>query len=127
MPQAPKPLTPHLSARHRFGAELRASRVERGLSQAELARLVHVHPDLIAKVEKALRWPTYELVIACDAALDGNGTLRDLWPAVTSERGRLRTRALGASEVAEVDLPAGLEPIDQVANRLWSRVCCTDR
>lgn len=61
MPQAPKPLDPSLSARHRFGAELRAMRTERKMSQADLAREVHVHPDQIAKVEKATRWPTGDL------------------------------------------------------------------
>ncbi|MBO0868125.1 MAG: helix-turn-helix domain-containing protein, partial [Micromonosporaceae bacterium] len=57
MAQAPRSLDPGRSARHQFGAELRRLRLARGLSQAGLARLVHVSPDLVAKVEKAERWP----------------------------------------------------------------------
>jgi ribosome-binding protein aMBF1 (putative translation factor) len=52
---------PNLSGKHRFGAELDAARVGSAMSQADLAKLVHVHPDLIAKVEKATRWPTEAL------------------------------------------------------------------
>lgn len=88
MPQKPKRLEPQLSARNRFGAELRAWREHRDLSQAKLARLVHVHPDLIAKVEKAARWPSRELAGYCDAVLCAGGILVGLWPAVEAERTR---------------------------------------
>jgi len=33
---------------------------------ATLGRTVHVSPDLIAKVEKATRWPTHSLVARCE-------------------------------------------------------------
>lgn len=94
VPQTPKPLTPHRSARHHFGAALRAARVEQGMSQAQLARMVHVHPDLIAKVEKAVRWPTQGLIAACDKALGKAGPLLELWPAVDAERSRGHQRLL---------------------------------
>jgi DNA-binding XRE family transcriptional regulator len=55
MAQAPKPLDPSLSVQHRFGAELRAFRIRKAMSQADLAKLIHVSPDLVAKVEKACR------------------------------------------------------------------------
>jgi transcriptional regulator with XRE-family HTH domain len=90
MPQAPKPLDPSLSTRHRFGAELRRWRELRGLSQAALARLVHVSPDLIAKIEKADRRPTQSLANACDRLLSADGSLASIWPEIERElRGQL--------------------------------------
>jgi tRNA (adenine37-N6)-methyltransferase len=89
--QAPKPLNPQLSALDRFGAELRSWRERRGLSQAALARLVHVHPDLIAKVEKAVRRPTRDLVVGCDAQLGTGGALLGLWLSAAAERSRAGT------------------------------------
>jgi tRNA (Thr-GGU) A37 N-methylase len=89
--QAPKPLNPQLSALDRFGAELRSWRERRGLSQAALARLVHVHPDLIAKVEKAVRRPTRDLVVGCDAQLGAGGALLGLWLSAAAERSRAGT------------------------------------
>lgn len=87
MSQAPKSLNPDLSARDRFGAELRSWRQRAGLSQAALARLVHVHPDLIAKVEKAVRRPSRDLAADCDAALGAGGSLLGLWaPAAADPR-----------------------------------------
>jgi len=86
MPQAAKQLNPDLSARDKFGAELRRWRQTRGLSQAVLARLVHVSPDLVAKVEKAQRWPTARLVSRWDEVLDAGGALSELWPAVAAQR-----------------------------------------
>ena len=88
MPQIPKRLEPQLSARNRFGAELRAWRQHRDLSQAKLARLVHVHPDMIAKVEKASRWPSRDLAGYCDTVLRAGGVLAGLWIAVEAERTR---------------------------------------
>jgi len=88
MPQTPKRLEPQRSARNRFGAELRAWRQHRDLSQAKLARLVHVHPDMIAKVEKAARWPSRELAGYCDTVLRAGGVLAGLWIAVEAERTR---------------------------------------
>jgi DNA-binding XRE family transcriptional regulator len=118
MPQAPKPLDPTLSGKHRFGAELRAARVGKGMSQAELAKLVHVHPDLIAKVEKAARWPTQALAITCDSALGTAGRLAGLWPGVARERqeGKRPGPNSVAAEAEHIDV---LEPIGEVAGRLW--------
>lgn len=118
MPQAPKPLDPSLSVKHRFGAELRATRVGRGMSQAELAKLVHVHPDLIAKVEKAARWPTEGLAISCDSALRTGGTLAALWTDVARERNKDRQPGRSGAADGAVDMDV-LEPFGEVANRLW--------
>lgn len=112
MSQAPKPLNPQLSALDRFGAELRSWRERRGLSQAALARLVHVHPDLIAKVEKAVRRPTRDLVVGCDAQLRAGGALLGLWLSAAAERGRT-----GAA------LPAPV-PIGSVVQVSAETLCC---
>jgi len=117
MPQAPKPLDADRSARHRFGAELRSARLGRSMSQAELAGLVHVHPDLIAKVEKAVRWPTEALAASCDAALDCGDRLGALWPDVARERGEGKRPA--SNSAADTEHAGILEPIGEVAGRLW--------
>jgi transcriptional regulator with XRE-family HTH domain len=110
MAQALKPLEPGRSAQHRFGAELRRWRQLRRLSQATLARLVHVSPDLVGKVEKADRWPTKDLVDACDRALGTDGALAALWPDVERERWAL-------ADAATTALPVDL---DLIAH--WSRM-----
>jgi transcriptional regulator with XRE-family HTH domain len=77
----------------RFGALLRTWRCQRGLSQAGLAKQVHVHRDLIAKVERGRRWPSHDLVLRCEAALRAGGELSRLWPDVESARARWRLLA----------------------------------
>lgn len=118
MAQAPKPLDPNLSGKHRFGAELRAARVGSGMSQADLAKLVHVHPDLIAKVEKATRWPTEALATSCDLALGTGGRLAALWPDVAHER-QEGTRLGPKSAAIDAEGVPLFEPIGEVAGRVW--------
>src|SRR5436190_1286186 len=88
MPQPLKPLNPSLSAQHHFGEQLRHWRQRRGLSQAARARLTHVSPDLIGKIEKADRWPTAQLAARWDELLNTDGALTDLWPGVERQRRR---------------------------------------
>src|SRR5690242_12275968 len=91
-----KPLTPDLSARHRFGAELRRWRTERGLTHRNLAALVWHSTESVAKVEKGERWPSLDLTARCERALRAGGALIALWPAVERQRlicdGRRRPR-----------------------------------
>lgn len=88
MPQRPSTLTPDAGPLHAFGAALRAARVARGLSQAKLAARLHyptfiqpdggrrnVSGDLLAKLEKAERWPNPKLVDQLDRALGADGAL----------------------------------------------------
>jgi transcriptional regulator with XRE-family HTH domain len=84
--QAARELNPDLSARHRFGAELRRWRTARGLSQAGLARLIYVSPDLIGKIEKAERWPSQNVVERCEGVLGTGEALSSLWPLVNAQR-----------------------------------------
>lgn len=86
MAQAPRSLSPHLSARHAFGAAVRELRTRRGLSQADLGSLVFVSKDQIGKVEKALRWPTQELISDLDATLGASGLLEAFEPSLRSQR-----------------------------------------
>ncbi|MGH3798272.1 MAG: helix-turn-helix domain-containing protein, partial [Pseudonocardiaceae bacterium] len=48
MGQRPKDLTPHQNLHHYWGAELRALRVARGLSLAELGQQLHCDPSYLA-------------------------------------------------------------------------------
>ena len=86
--QRPSTLTPEAGPLHDFGAALRQSRVAAGLSLARLADRLdypthtlpgggrrNVSPDLIAKLEKAQRWPNLDLVKQIDNALGARGTL----------------------------------------------------
>jgi len=118
--QVPKSLTPDLSARDRFGAELRSWRQRAGLSQAALARLVHVHPDLIAKVEKAVRRPSRDLAADCDAVLGAGGSLVAWWALAAADAKRPHAPlpppvpvgsvlgALGDGEASVIRLDTGL-------------------
>jgi transcriptional regulator with XRE-family HTH domain len=85
----PRPLSqlqPDRSARHRFGAEVRAARLRLGMSQAALADVIHVHRDLVAKVERAVRRPSEPFAVSCDSALGTSGALAALWQQVAEER-----------------------------------------
>lgn len=85
MGQRPRSLQPALSARHLFGAHLRQCRVERGLSQRGLGRLVHISGDLIGKIEKGERKANSDLAQRCDSLLGYGGKLVELWAAVEAE------------------------------------------
>lgn len=86
MGQVPRELTPSRSARDFFGAELRYWRERAGLSQARLGKVVLYSGDLIARVEKAERWPPSGMAEACDAALGTGGVLGRMWPTVEQQR-----------------------------------------
>jgi hypothetical protein len=96
-----------------FGGLLRSLRIQQGLSQAAVARHIPVHCDLIAKIEKAVRWPSAQLADVCDELLLANGQLRELWPTVDKERRRLQldsahariTRQLGITTQRPVPKP----------------------
>lgn len=79
-------LTPYLSSRHRFGAELRRWRMERGLTQQALGVRVWHSAESVAKVEKGQRWPSYDFTLRCERVLDAGGALLVLWPAVEEQR-----------------------------------------
>lgn len=65
-----------------FGAELRLRREALGMSQTELARLVHCAPSLLSKIESAKRVPKEEMADLCDRALGTDGFFGRLWPVM---------------------------------------------
>ncbi|MGI5147213.1 helix-turn-helix domain-containing protein [Plantactinospora sp. CA-294935] len=121
MAQVARPLTPEASARHRFGAELRRWRLRRELSQDALGRLIHASGDLIAKIEKAQRWPSADFARRCDVVLDTNEALITLMPLL--ERERRRDRFLVQPPTTQpdkhqlVDLVASTFPADRQSSR----------
>ena len=64
-----------------FGAELRYYRTQAGLSQKDLAALVHVSHDVISKIETGERPPAEDFPPRLDALpeLDTRGELTRLW------------------------------------------------
>ncbi len=102
MAQTPRELEPHTSAKHYFGAQLRSWRERRGWSQARLGEHLHVSADLVAKVEKALRWPTTGFAAACDTALATGGTLSDLLALVELERHEERAAVAATARTVSI-------------------------
>ncbi|WP_405057020.1 helix-turn-helix domain-containing protein [Kribbella sp. NBC_01505] len=72
--------------RDAFGAAVRDLRERRRLSQAELGSLVFVSKDQISKVERALRWPTPELIEDLDRELGAAGLLQAFEMSLRSQR-----------------------------------------
>ncbi|MBN1172927.1 MAG: helix-turn-helix transcriptional regulator [Micromonosporaceae bacterium] len=93
-------LTPGRSVRHAFGAELRRWRLACGLTQQALADRVLYSAEIVSKVERAERWPSWKFAHRCDAALGAGGALITQWPAVraaqqASDRRRQQPPASG--------------------------------
>lgn len=66
----------------RFGAELRRSRRQKGWSQTELGKRMHLSNTLVSYVELARRTPTRNFAVAADKALDTGGRFLALWGAL---------------------------------------------
>jgi len=81
-----KPLNPDASHAARLGAEMRQWRVARRLTLQELGDLVGCSPQQVSSVEHAKATASGPFVRACDAALQAEGALEDLLPAVLLER-----------------------------------------
>ena len=82
----PKPLDPSASNAALLGAELRARRLERGLTLEGLAELIDFTPQHVSEVELAKASVSKPFVAACDRALEAQGSLLELLPAVVYER-----------------------------------------
>jgi transcriptional regulator with XRE-family HTH domain len=103
------PLNPDASCVARLGAEIRAYRLKRELTQQALGKLISSTPQYISEVERAKTLPTQPFVAACDAALKADGALLDLLPAATKERDREREERAAARRAARdlASLPCG--------------------
>jgi transcriptional regulator with XRE-family HTH domain len=103
-------LTPERSAVHRWGAELRARRDERGLSLAGLGRLARYDASYLGRLERGDQFATLAVAEACDRVLDAGGELVRSWHAADRERrhaddpGAAGQTAGGGQPIDEADL-----------------------
>jgi transcriptional regulator with XRE-family HTH domain len=105
--QSPRVLDPQLSVKHFFGAELRRFRVDRHLSQAGLGVATHASADMVAKIEKAERWPTRGFAARCDQALETGGVLTKLWPMIERMRDEQVAKRVPAGDRSGVPVQRG--------------------
>jgi transcriptional regulator with XRE-family HTH domain len=82
----PKPLDPSASNAAHLGAEIRSRRLDRGLTLEGLAELIGFTPQHISEVERAKASVSSAFLAACDHALEAQGSLLELLPAVVYER-----------------------------------------
>jgi transcriptional regulator with XRE-family HTH domain len=117
MANKPRQLTPHVSPRDFFGAELRRHRELAGLSTAQLGDLVHYSGDLIGKIEKAQRWPKPVLAAALDEALETDGSFTRLFALVEAQRTSQEAGAheSGAVQLAQDEFPLTLPALIESA------------
>ncbi|GAA1006663.1 helix-turn-helix transcriptional regulator [Streptomyces thermogriseus] len=81
-----KEIDPSTSMAALFGSRVRRLRLAAGLTQAELARKIHVVSSRIAQIERACgAKPTLSMAQALDVALNADNLLVDLWPYVYRE------------------------------------------
>ena len=81
-------LTPDRSAVHRWGAQLRALRDERGLSLAALSRLARYDASYLGRLERGDQFATLAVAEACDRVLGAAGELVRTWHIADDERRR---------------------------------------
>ena len=99
-------LTPDRSAVHRWGAQLRALRDERGLSLAGLSRQAQYDAGYLGRVERGDQFATLPVAQACDRVLDAGGELVRAWR--DADRERRQAQGPGAAgEAAGGTLPDG--------------------
>src|SRR6478609_8885166 len=70
-----------------FASELVRARERAGLSQGDLANLVHCDRSLISRIEAAERVPQQDFVRACDKLLNMDGFLLRIWERVPWRQG----------------------------------------
>ncbi|MFD3516646.1 Scr1 family TA system antitoxin-like transcriptional regulator [Streptomyces sp. NPDC058657] len=75
-----------------LGKQIKALREHRGMKQTELAAAVNFGADLISAVERGVRTPQPDLLIACEEPLQAHGTLAAAIPDVVEALKRNRTR-----------------------------------
>ncbi|MBF6339786.1 helix-turn-helix domain-containing protein [Nocardia abscessus] len=104
MAPAHREFDPRDTAEALFGAELQARRVAAGFSLRQLAPLVLVSHDLLAKIEKAQRRPQPDVVDRLDDILKANGHLRRLAAPFTDFARPTRRRIVLEPDSAEFTL-----------------------
>jgi transcriptional regulator with XRE-family HTH domain len=89
-------LTPERSPVHRWGADLRARRDERGLSLAGLSRLARYDASYLARLERGDQFATLAVAQACDRVLGAGGELVRSWHAADRDRRHADAPSAGA-------------------------------
>lgn len=74
-------------ARQRFGALVKKTRVQAGLSQQKLASMALISQSLISSMEHGKKGTRRDAVVRLDAALIANGVLLGAWDAAFSSVG----------------------------------------
>jgi transcriptional regulator with XRE-family HTH domain len=97
-------LTPDRSAVHRWGAQLRALRDERGVSLAALGRLARYDASYLGRLERGDQFATLAVAQACDRALGAAGELVRTWHTADQERRRAADPAGSPPALSETDL-----------------------
>jgi transcriptional regulator with XRE-family HTH domain len=97
----PRPLDRDSSSAAYLGAELRARRQERGLTQRALGDLIGYSLQHVSEVERANAAPTQPFIASCDQALEAQGRLLALLPAVTHERDQQRQERAAARRAGD--------------------------
>src|SRR5689334_12364563 len=62
-----------------YGAELRAARINAGLSQAQLAAQLFISPSLASALENGTRAPKRDVAVLTDEVFETTGTFLRLW------------------------------------------------
>ncbi|MBB1259325.1 helix-turn-helix domain-containing protein [Streptomyces alkaliterrae] len=79
MPQPPRELTPERSARHLFGAKLRAYREGAKMSLEALKQVVNLSTSHLSRIENATAMPPPDLPRALDACFGTDGIFVELY------------------------------------------------
>lgn len=104
MSKPERELFPERSPLDQFGYQLRKCRRQRGMSQAQLGKLVHVSGALLHRVEVGERRPSRDLAERCDAVLGAEGALARAWDDIPVKPQReARTRDGADDAVAKAD------------------------
>ncbi|MFB4298474.1 helix-turn-helix domain-containing protein [Actinomadura sp. NTSP31] len=113
-----KALDPSASLLANLGAELRRTRLQRGLTLIQLGELTGYSWQHLGNVERGHVAPTENVVLACERALSAGGRLVSLLPGVIREQAAQRH---AREAIRHHSAPAPEEDID------WSRLAATTR
>ncbi|WP_338671833.1 helix-turn-helix transcriptional regulator [Streptomyces sp. SCSIO 30461] len=85
MPARPRELTPDRSARHLFGAKMRAHRERAGMSLEGLSNVVRISRSHLSRIETAEAMPPPSLPAMLDAAFGTDGIFEELYRLASKE------------------------------------------
>lgn len=120
MPARPRELTPDRSARHLFGAKMRAHRMRAGMSLEALNEVVNISRSHLARIETAEAMPPPDLPPRLDAAFGTDGIFQELYLLAAKEihpdqfkrRMELEARAQMIGEYSSQIVPGLLQTED---------------